>query len=596
MKYIGIHIGHDSSATLFRDGQIELSSEEERFTRKKNQRGFPHKSLNWIFNESNLEHRDIDAFVFSGIDILEEISVYDMKSRLTNFLILKYYYKILHKFFPVKWYSKKENKKLIEIYFLKYDVPGSKIFYYPHHLLHAASALFESPFKHPLIVTSDGKGDDLSATISQFNYDTKKFKFYSEIPSLSSVGQVYTAVTVYLGFKPNRHEGKITGLAAYGDPSVLENKFQRLFLWNEDEGRYESRFESELAKLSIEELALKYNIPKKFIKSIRYKKYIPDKNYDITFELLRQYLSTNLNGHSKEDIAAAVQLFLEKITCKYIEHWLIKTKAKCIVLAGGVFANVKLNQRIFNLRGVENIFIQPAMSDSGLSVGGCLYHAAQVTDLNCRIKTVQRGPSFSNKNVLKFLNDNNISFKKYDCIQKQAKIIAKKIDDGQLVGLFTGRMEFGPRALGSRSVLISPKDNAINITANKRFNRTEFMPFAPVVIDKYASEYFINYDKSHIAAKFMTITYDVFEEKSKSIEAVVHIDNTARPQIIEKDDNPLYYAILEEHYNITGIPITVNTSFNAHEEPIVCKIQDAYKTLQSGIIDTLVIEDFIVER
>jgi carbamoyltransferase len=282
---------------------------------------------------------------------------------------------------------------------------------------------------------------------------------------------------------------------------------------------------------------------------------------------------------------------------KYIKYWLKKTGKKNIILAGGLFANVKLNQFIHELKEVKNIYIHPGMGDEGLALGSSFLSLKEKKKSIKRknLKNVYFGEEFSNQEILKILEKkNDIKYTKYSN-KSLAKKVAKDLSDGKIIGLFTLRMEYGPRALGARTILADPRDKTINDWLNKRLHRTEFMPFAPVVLEEEAEKIFDNTKGAKYTSKFMTITFNVNKNWIKKIPAVTHIDNTARPQFIDKKTNLKYYLIIEEFYRITGIPLTINTSFNMHEEPIIDNPKNAIRSLKNGAIDYLVLENYIVE-
>ena len=269
-------------------------------------------------------------------------------------------------------------------------------------------------------------------------------------------------------------------------------------------------------------------------------------------------------------------------------------KLNKVCLAGGVFANVKANQRIHEIPGVENIFVYPAMGDDGLSGGAALlayYNQPEVKDKkSSEIKDINKGLEFSNDEIKIALEKANIQFEYFEDVEKQ---IATILNEGKVVGRFNGRMEYGPRSLGNRSIIGSPFDPSINNWLNKKLKRTEFMPFAPSINVEHAGTYFENYSNEHIAAEFMTVTYNVKEEMKEKIPAVVHIDGTARPQVVKADINPSYHRIIDEFYKLSGVPVVLNTSFNVHEQPIVCSPEDAIAGFQEGKLDVLAIGNYI---
>jgi carbamoyltransferase len=264
-------------------------------------------------------------------------------------------------------------------------------------------------------------------------------------------------------------------------------------------------------------------------------------------------------------------------------------------LAGGVFANVRINQKIYELPQVSNLFVQPAMGDSGLSMGAAImadikFNNRDINSTQYQFDNTYIGPDYT-KDVQSFIETiaNNSVIK---LMENPAKEIAQMLKDNKVIGFWHGSMEWGPRALGKRSMIINTFDKTVNDSVNKRLNRTEFMPFAPSIIDYMMKTYIPTYKEDCPAAEYMTITYDVDPKYHKELEAVVHVDGTARPQSVSKETNPYYYAIIDEFYKLTGCGAIVNTSFNVHEEPIVSTPQSAYKALVDNRIDILIIENY----
>ena len=298
-----------------------------------------------------------------------------------------------------------------------------------------------------------------------------------------------------------------------------------------------------------------------------------------------------LKKYSKKDIAAATQKRLEDEVVKYVES--IDNKSFKLALAGGVFANVKLNQKILEINKVKDIYIFPNMGDGGLSTGAAALCHASKKNFKHKIKNVYSGPSYSNEEIRKELLKFNL---KYTYGKNLNKIVANEIYKNKIVGIFQGKMEFGPRALGNRSIFVSAKHNKINLSLNKKLGRTEFMPFAPITLEKYATKMYLNYKKGKQASKFMTLTYNCTDKMKRISPATVHIDGTARPQIMNSKYNPKIYNLLEEYCKISKIPNLINTSFNMHEEPIVCSPSDAIRGFLRSNIDFLYIGDYLVKK
>jgi len=601
MIILGLHIGHDASAAILINGKLEIAIQEERFTRIKNYSGFPEESINYILKELSLDKNQIDIITIGGNKIGIEIPLDLLKIRLLSknhfYFLLKYRIKILFvaifrlNFIRKFIYNEKNANKLIISAIKQKGFKKAEFHFIDHHLCHAASAFYSSPFKDSLVITQDGKGDESSGSLYVGENNHLK-KIYTQ-KSNDSIGQIYAEVTRFLGFKPNRHEGKITGLAAYGTGERYLKFFKNLV-----NNTYPTIKRSNLKNKIIQSY-----------KSINLSHVIgalsnhpSNLNYELNALRLQTWMNKNLNKNNREDIAFAVQKSVEDWTVEMCKNYIseskmnLKNKEYNICLAGGLFANVKINQKIKEISGVKNIYIHPAMGDCGLSLGSAqyYYYSKNKQEPHSYINHSYLGPSYSKDEILKLLEKTkNIEWQYIDNIEKKIAILLAK---GAVIGRFSGRTEWGPRALGNRSILIQATDSNINNIMNKRLNRSEFMPFAPSVLDFRAKDYFINYKDDDCAADFMTITYDVFPEKVNEIQAVVHIDNTARPQVVKKTANNSFYKILENYNEISGIGCLVNTSFNLHEEPIVNSPKDAVLGLKSGALDYLAIENYIVKN
>ncbi len=560
MKIIGINYLSESSVCLLDRGKIISSVSEERINRKKNWYGLPEKSIKYILNKNNLEINDIDYFVTSGISAIDK-SVPDNKIYLNKINEIKTsklnFYRKKRQIAFLKQRFKHE-KKVIHIRTknlldrLKFKYKKLKV--YDHHLSHAASAYFNSGFKDCFAITIDGWGDNSSSKI--FHFKNGIYNEISSTPTIDSLGYFYGSITKLLGFKPHQHEGKILGLAAYGN---------------------QNKIISEISEM------IKYDSSKKIFKGCYEKGY-----YQSTFD--NKNLSVLLKKYSTKDIAASTQLILEKTITKCIKD-LSKDKIN-LALAGGVFANVKLNQKIKELKNVKDIYIFPNMGDGGLCVGGAqlLYHE-KTKKKPKKIKNMYLGHNFSNLEISKELKKYQLSFIKLNQIEKK---IAELLSQKKVIAHFNNKMEFGPRALGNRSILCSASDKSINNWLNKKLKRTEFMPFAPIILKRKIKDYmYVNNLNDYM---FMTMTCKCKKIMTKKAPAAVHIDDTARPQIIDKYINPRINLVLENYYKITGVPVLINTSFNMHEEPIVCSPGDAIRGFLDGQLDYLVLNDYLIKK
>jgi carbamoyltransferase len=301
-----------------------------------------------------------------------------------------------------------------------------------------------------------------------------------------------------------------------------------------------------------------------------------------------------LKGHSREDIAAGAQLVLEEIVVEYISYYLQKSGEKNVCLAGGIFANVLLNMAIKDIKGIENLFVFPHMGDGGISSGGAAYACMHMGGMIKPLKDAYLGPQFSQDACRAAIDTAGLTPQVPTILEDE---VARLLNEGLVIGLFQGRMEYGPRALGNRSIMVRATDPGVNESLNKRLARSEFMPFAPVTMIEYAGKCYEEWSDggSGATTRYMTCCYSCTDFMIETSPAVVHIDGTARPQVISSDDNPIYWGILAAYHKITGIPTLVNTSFNEHEAPIVCRPEEAVDVLIKGGIDILVMPPYLVK-
>jgi carbamoyltransferase len=558
MNILGISaLDTDCTAALIQGDKIALSAGEERFSRIKQHAGFPHKSVEFILNRSGLSPDDIDIVAYPFFPWYTEALLISKGFVQNSFYNLFQDDNIRSKFYHFAYYAKfcknalqdhkKYNQDLIQsLKDLGFDKKLRRV---EHHLAHSASAFYTSGFEEALIITLDAYGSELAGSISTGSVEG--IRRILDIKYPHSLGLFYSQVTEALGFKPTRHEGKIVGLASYGDPSVLFN-----------------------------------DVFKRFNGAAPGYSYVSGLNMKYCRELAKKY--------SREDIAAAYQAVLERVVRDMVEFHVKKYGYKNVVLAGGVTANVKLNQRVFEIEGVEKIYIHPNMGDGGTGSGAALYCASQSgKDLKpYALHDAYFGPSYSDDEIKAALDKKNLMYRFSDKIEKD---IAELISQGKVVARFNGAMEYGPRALGNRSVLYHAKDPTVNDWLNKRLGRTEFMPFAPATMYEFREKCYINIQGAEHTATFMTITFDCTDFMKESSPAAVHVDGTARPQLVREDINPSFYRIISEYHKLTGIPSVINTSFNMHEEPIVCTPYDAVRAFTLGKLEYLAIGSYLVK-
>ena len=603
MKILGISpLDKDATASIVEDGRILYAAGEERFSRVKQQSGFPKKALEDALNYTNTSIDEIDKVVYAFTDAGDEQKIIDNniaeeREFIDNFkpeninALLAEANRRKHDYKEAIHGLKNPNEKMDKgfLYDHFYKIAGtnsiasriaakrgsnnwrdvavaslqhwqrdledglkqygleSKLKRMDHHLSHAANSFIASGFERALCVTLDGYGTGLAGSVSEA-VDGKIRRLHG-VNYPNSLGTLYEHVTSSLGFKPSRHEGKIVGLASYGDPDVL----------------------SDILLSHIEQKDGDFRI------------------FGSNNIYLSRYLASRF---SKIDVAAAYQHVLEVVAVKFIRDWVKKTGFDTVVLSGGVAANVKLNQRIFEIEEIKHIFVYPNMGDGGCGSGAAMYHSwgGKVQET---ISNAYFGPDYSDKEIEKELQDNGLEFTRPENLAKE---VASLIYDGSVVARFDGRMEYGPRALGNRSIMYHAQEPEVNQWLNKRLGRTEFMPFAPVTLYEARERYFYNIKGAEHAAEFMTITFDCTDEMKKDCPAAVHIDGTARPQLIQREVNPGYYDILKEYEKLSGISSLINTSFNMHEEPIVCSPHDAVRAFLDGNLDVLAIGPYLVKN
>jgi len=496
---LGINPGHDATCTLFKDGQVISAIAEERMSRIKYHFGFPYQSVAECLRLGKCKPSDIETVVFCFNSILkgkgnighiimvnESGSIDPSNEFPIDFLWRLATNKICNKF---------TEGKPAQIYFheaLKKCGLTSKIVSYDHHLCHAASAYFDFGYDECLVVTADGAGDGLSASVSIGK--SGRIERLHAVSDDNSLGRVYSAVTSLMGFKRNRHEGKITGLAAYGNPDQLVDKFYQAINLTADHSDIYSPIWKNTTRLKKKSMKLGA-----FLKGLYYHGAHP---------LLMDFLDKECAGYKRDDIAAAVQKISEDIMANYIRYYVKKTGMSKIALAGGIFANVRINQRILEIPEVDEIFVHPNMGDGGGATGAAyLYYNDELQKTNSyfsprRIDNVFYGPSYSDNEIESQLKESGIN---YYCPEEFSKEVARLIANNKIVGHFNGKMEYGPRALGSRTIFANATDKTINDWLNKRLKRTEFMPFAPICLAEHADKVFDNFAASEYPANFMTI-------------------------------------------------------------------------------------------
>jgi carbamoyltransferase len=576
MRILGITDGQASGAAIIEDGRILAAINEERIARIKLARGFPWQSIQEVLTLSNTSPRDLAAVAVAQIDMEFREQVTDwpgwFEARKSDVNLHSKFFRIASRFGGVApkipglswaYYAlrtpvyRRRRHRIREILAQEFGI-GAPVRFVHHHYAHAASAYFTSNFEDALVVSMDGGGDGHSAHI--YSVRGGKFERLHAADSYDSLGNYYAYATALCGFKAKRHEGKITGLAARGVPAYRDI-FDSMIAC--EDGRLVNR-----AQVLFDE-ALK--------------------------EMQRRLPQS----WAMEDLAASIQVVAEDVARAYIQYWLKKSGHTRVALAGGLFANVRINEEIHRIPGVTSTFVHPGMSDEGLAVGAGLAVAGEQRQRDGRrhetreLQTVHLGNEYSEQAICEAIAVSGLEFVHHrDELEVE---IAHKLAAGNVVARFNGRMEYGPRALGNRTILYQPGDPSVNDWLNELLKRTEFMPFAPAVLAEEADKLFVAAEGARDTARFMTITFHCTEWMAERCGGVVHVDNTARPQLVRRADNPAYYRIIDEYRRRTGVPVLINTSFNVHEEPIVRSPEDAIRAFVDSALDYLAIGPFLVK-
>jgi len=574
-KILGISaLYHDSSVCYLEGNRITAALQEERFSRIKNDERFPIKSLNILRERFNMNDSELDSVVFYDKPILKF-------ERIIENLIYSspHNFKIAFSAIPI-WLK----EKLFLSNEIRKHIKGEyNLYYIPHHISHASSAFYPSGFISAAYMANDGVGEWDTTSIGIAS--KKEIRQISSIEYPHSLGMFYSAFTYMLGFEVNSGEYKLMGLAPYGEAKYVEIMKKELIDIKED-GSYA--------------LNMKYF-------EYQYGERMCGKKMEQLLQIKHRGKNDKINSiHA--DIAASVQLVAEEILLKIAKHIKKITDEKNLVIAGGVGLNCVANSKIKKYSGFENIFIQPSSGDAGGALGAALYVGAQS---GAEYENVQEysyiGTSYTNEMIEKKLTDIGAVFEKTENI---ASVCAKEISRGNVVGWFQGRMEYGPRALGNRSILGDPGNSKMQKEMNMKIKfRESFRPFAPSVLEERYSDYF----KEDFATPYM-LTVSTIRESFRNTEkriihdfsllqksftqfpAVVHADFSSRVQIVNKNTNPLFYETIKEFERITGLPMVINTSFNISGQPIVESPEDAFKTFIESDIDTLIIGDYILNK
>ncbi|MEM6781465.1 MAG: carbamoyltransferase [Pseudomonadota bacterium] len=593
---------HDSAAAIIRDGDIIAAAQEERFTRKKHDAGFPIKAIEFCLKQANIKLEEIDNIVFFEKPftkferLLETYLAFAPRGFLSFKTAIPVWLK--EKLFQKKMLidllseyafgekPSKDQKKLIK----------SKLLFSEHHLSHAASAFYPSPYDEAVVLTMDGVGEWASTSIGIGK--GKDLEIKKEIHFPHSLGLLYSAMTYYTGFKVNSGEYKIMGLAPYGEPKYADTIFENLIDVKEDGSfRLNQDYFNYATGLTM-----------------------TNKKFDDLFGGPARTSESQITQREM-DLAASVQVVTEEVVRRIVKN--LKQEYPDIdnlCLAGGVALNCVANGKILKEGYFKNIWIQPAAGDAGGSLGAALaayhlHHDSERKNSNQKdtMKGSYLGPVFDDDDIEKRLNKSGAKFTRHANDDEVIKITAKALADEKAIGWFQGRMEFGPRALGGRSIIGDPRSPSMQKNLNLKVKyRESFRPFAPSVLRDDVSEWFdLNEDSPYmllVAPVNDNKCKDLTEDQQKlfgidklniprsDIPAVTHVDYSARVQTVHKETNPRYHALISEFKNLTDCPVIVNTSFNVRGEPIVCTPEDAFRCFMGTEMDMLVVGNCVLKK
>jgi carbamoyltransferase len=561
MKILGINHSNDAAAALIIDGRVIAASQEERFTRIKHDPSFPDKAIDFCLQTKGLKLADLDAVAFFwNPGIHTEAPPRRLTSSVRHHL--EYLYGVPSRLIPRLGEHVQSIDQIVHL------ASGRKlgIHYVTHHLCHAAAAFYTSPFEDAAILTADGYGERQSTTL--YRGRGTEIELLAEIDFPHSIGSFYAALTDYLGFRANSGEGKVMGLASYGHDSEFVGKLRKLVTFT-DRG-----FELDLS----------------------YFEYFHDRPHRYSEKLVALLgpprVPESAVDKRHEDIAFALQTVTEEAMLHLARMAYKLTGAKHLCVAGGVALNCVANGRLQRETDFEKFFFYPAAGDTGTSVGAALVveHILNHGKRSMEVASEYLGQGFTRDQVRAVLDRGQL---RYHALETPERTAARMIADGLIIAWFQGRAEFGPRALGNRSILADPrrKDMKDLLNATVKF-REPFRPYAPSVLEEACGKFFA----SDVPSPYMLRAYPTRPEMIDILPAITHVDGTARVQTVNKEQNPRYYRLIEEFGRLTGVACVLNTSFNIRGEPIINTVDEAIKCLMTTGLDALFVEDFLVVK
>jgi len=554
---LGIADNHDAGAALALDGRLAAAVGQERLDRVKNSAAFPWEAMEAVLRVGGVEARDVDVVALgtaftptTALRLLPRLHAERRAEGNFSYLLNLYVaYQVAARRTGLHRAEAAASAALVRRRLAARGYGRARLVLVDHHEAHAHAAYRTQASDPCTVLTLDAMGDGLTAT-AWTGRDGRLERVWAQ-SGFAAVNTFYSRITEFLGFRPNRHEGKITGLAAFA-PAPPELAAHLRGLLRFEDGRFS-----------------------------RENYLVPQRRDDRFHRVLARF--------TREEVAAAAQAVLEEAACAWVRATVERTGLGSLAVAGGTFANVALNRRIAGLDAVDRLWVCPNMGDGGLPVGAALATSGAAP---ARLDHVYLGPSVGEAEAAAALAGSGLAWERpADPAGRAADLLAA----GRVVARCAGGMEWGPRALGNRTILYRPDDRSVNDWLNRRLQRTEFMPFAPVTRVEDAPALYRGLAKAPDAARFMTVCFEATDALRRDGPGVVHVDGTARPQVLAREENPEVYAILEAFRARTGIGTLINTSFNLHEEPIACTASDALRAWREADLHALLLGPFLVE-
>ena len=586
---------HDAAAALLQDGILVAAAEEERFTRKKHDYSFPSHAIDFCLRQAGISGRDLDYVVFYEKPLLkfERILLTTLQTFPQSWAVFRES--------MITWFN---DKLWIKGQLLtKLNIPDEKLLFVEHHLSHAASSFFCSPYDEAAILTIDGVGEWTTTALGKATADwdgtgKNHIELFNEVKFPHSLGLLYSAFTAFLGFQVNEGEYKVMGMAPYGQPTRMDDVYKLLEVG--DDGSF---------RLNMDYFSFHYSTTNTF-----------NGKFTNLFGVPRVHESDfyTPSTHPKKDhpqwddatakrnqhyanIAASIQCVTEEIMLKMANYAYERTGLKKLCMAGGVALNSVANGRILRETPFEDVYIQPAAGDSGGALGAALYvyHVLLGQPRKFIMEHAYWGQAYTPQEVKRAIEATGRSYQLVEDPERRAEMMVDDMLGGKVIGLFQDRFEWGPRALGNRSILADPRSAEMKNIVNARIKfREPFRPFAPVILEERANEFYAGLDNPtrNYPVRYMLMVYPTRDGCGDKIQAVTHEGGTGRIQTVRRETNQLYYRAVELFGQATGVPVLLNTSFNLRGEPIVTTPANALNTFGNSDIDTLYLDDFVVRK